>query len=135
MDQTIDTPAAAQESARTAALGPIEGACCEPATETPCVTCLVPDDVPYEPSEADLLWYRGLCREREDRLWSERIEAGPTVVEMLFDEANRLIDSDDADRRGLGEEVARMAHEARSLEAKSWEQYRDRLAAMMDSRL
>jgi hypothetical protein len=94
----------------------------------------VPEDAAFEPTPEDEAWYRDLCREREERLWVERIEAGSKLAEKLFALANDLLDGPDDDLRGLGLAISVMGHEAMAVEAMTWEQYQDRKAAMMDAR-
>lgn len=158
-DTAITAAGQDQAPARAAALGPMEGPCCSPAESAPCVACVVPDDVPYEPTEADLLWYRGLCRERDARLWEERIAAdeeqarsalrrdeadarlaaavyaaakAPTFQQMLADLANAFHDHEDAGVSWVGGKLADLYDQSRWLEAKSGEQFDDRLQAHLD---
>lgn len=92
------------------------------------------DDEAYVPSEEDQAWYLALCREREERLWAERVLAEPTFAEQLYAEANRLIDSPEPVQRWLGEQVAKLADMARWLDANGPESYEERLACLQDAR-
>jgi hypothetical protein len=92
-----------------------------------------PEDVAWEPSEDDLSCYREWCREREERLWRERVD-GPGVVEKLRAVANIYLDDRDDCLKGLGEAIWAMAQEAETLEARTWATYRDRLDCMQDAR-
>lgn len=95
------------------------------------------EDVPYEPTPEDERWYAGLCREREERIWTERIAADEpapeprTFVQTLFDVANVFGDLDDAALAWLGGKVARLAEQARWLDAKDGEMFDDRMAASL----
>jgi hypothetical protein len=99
---------------------------------------LLPDESPGEypnfvPSAEDEAWYRECCRETEERLWEMRVEAGPTFVEELYDLANELIDGPNETRAWAGKQVAKLAEQARWLEAKSGDQFDDRLSAHLDA--
>lgn len=163
----------AQADARDAALSPVDGPCCEPMTADPCVACLAPDifpdepfvpileDVAVEPTEADLEWYRGLCRERAARLWDERIAAdedrayremqraeadgllllavrealkAPNFQAMIDGFANAFADHVTDDVRAVGLWIGGRCDEVRAVEAKSADQFRDRYDAVIDSR-
>jgi len=87
----------------------------------------------FEPSEADLEDYIEWARERDERLWRERIDAGPTFIEKLTAIANAFLDHHDEDICGLGGWIAEVADEARSLEARTWANYSDRRDAMLDA--
>lgn len=129
-----DFPPDPDDRAREEVLGPLEGPCCNPS-DAPCVTCVPPDDVPRAPTEEDEAWYREMCRLREERLWAERIDAGPSFQEKFYALVNSLRDDLDDDIHGIGEFLGELADEARALEAKSWAQFLDRRQAMLDAKL
>jgi hypothetical protein len=87
----------------------------------------------YEPTEADIQDYIAWSAERDRRLWEERIAAAPTFIETLYAEANRYLDMDDPTMRWLGGQIAKLADQARYLEAKSGEAFDDRKQAMLDA--
>jgi hypothetical protein len=93
-----------------------------------------PEAVSYEPTDADLAWYAACCREREERLWSERVEAAiPPLAAKLREVAYRYLDDPDDDLVGLGGVIWELAAEADALEARDWEQYQDRRDCMRDA--
>lgn len=142
-----------------AALGPVDGPCCSPEIE-PCIACVPPDDVPYEPTPEDEAWYRGLCRDHDARLLSERMAADEDEAyramerdrddarlaagvfaalkvegfqEMLAAFANAFADHGRADVRWVGVKIGGLYDQARLLlEAKSGEQFDERLACHLD---
>lgn len=134
--------------AQDEALGPVDGPCCTPA-EDPCVTCLVPEDVAYDP-EADrgpdyVAWYR----DHEERVWCERMRAdayavlaegviraghAATFPQMLADLANAFHDHPESRLSWVGDKLADLYDLARGLDAKSGEMFDDRLAAQNDAR-
>ena len=120
-----------EDRATVEALGPAEGPCCDPAEGgEPCLGC-----APFEPSPEDEADYLAWCREREERLLAERMEAGPSFVEKLTALAYKYLDDADDDMVLVGEWLWEKKEHVEFFGARDAAQYRDRHDAYLDAEL
>ena len=146
------SPPQDQADIRAAVLGPIEPPCC-PEHAAPCEFCLLPEDVPYEPTPEDEAWYRETCAARDARLWEDRIEADSREAEAdarlatavwaavrLGGFRTMLVSLRDGfqahatrpDCQWIGDKFAALADQAEFFGATNAGQFEDRLDAMLD---
>lgn len=138
MDQSnIDLMAAvkvanAQSRARVAVLGPVAGACCRPEEgQEPCLACAVPGDEPEARTGTGADWQAAWARYRQGH--ASKRPLSQTFVEQLYLIANELGDDPDDVRSWVGGQVAKIAEQARYLEAKGPESFEDRKQAALDA--